>query len=192
MSSRIRWGNLTLAVALLAGCAPMPPAASPSAGVYRQLAPRFELVGRLSVSDGSRAASMSLEWRHDASDEWLFLSPLGQVVARIEADDEGATLYSGSTEPLHAASAQDLMDRVLGVSPPLDGVEAWVQGVPRPTARVRQLDEVGRPASVSDAGWIIDYLEYVGPEPDARPRRLEASWGEARLKLVIDQWSTLP
>lgn len=191
MRGRLWWGGLAL-LGALAGCAPMPPTALPSEAVHRQLAPRFELSGRLSVSDGSRAASMGLEWRHDGSDEWLFLSPLGQVVARIEADGQGATLQTGSGELVHAGSAQELMDRVLGVSPPLEGVEAWVQGVPRPAARVRQLDEVGRPARVSDAGWIIDYLEYVGPEPDARPRRLEASWGEARLKLVIDQWSTAP
>jgi outer membrane lipoprotein LolB len=175
-----------------AGCALVPPAAPAPAAVERRLAERFELVGRLSVSDGARAASLGLEWRHGASDDWLFLSPLGQVVARIEANGQGATLYTGAPDPVWAASAQELMNRVLGVAPPLDGVEAWVQGVARPGARVRRLDEVGRPASVADAGWIIDYLEYLGPEPDARPRRLEASWSDARLKLVIDQWSTTP
>jgi outer membrane lipoprotein LolB len=160
--------------------------------VERRLAAHFELVGRVAVSDGVRAASLGMEWRHGVADEWLFIGPLGQAVARIEADDGGAVLYTGAPEPLRADSAQGLLARVLGVDPPLDGVAAWVQGVPRPGARVRQLDELGRPASVADAGWIIDYLEYAGPEPDARPRRLEASWGDARLKLVIDQWSSLP
>ena len=182
-----------LAAALLgalAGCAPLMPSAP--AAVERQLAQRFELVGRLSVSNGAQAVSMGLEWRHGESDDWLFLNPLGQIVARIEADDSGAVLYNGAPELVRAASVQELMARVLGVALPVDGVEAWVQGVARPGARVRRLDEVGRPASVADAGWIIDYLEYAGPEPDARPRRLEANWGEARLKLVIDQWSIVP
>lgn len=183
------WVALAL-LGVVAGCTSLPPAAP--AAVERRLAQRFELVGRVAVSDGSRAASLGLEWRHDGSDEWLFTSPLGQAVARIAADSQGASLYTGEPEPVWAASAQELMGRVLGVAPPLDGVEAWVQGVPRPGARVRQLDELGRPASVADAGWIIDYQEYLGPEPDARPRRLEASWGEARLKLVIDQWTSLP
>lgn len=174
----------------IGGCTPLPPAATTP--VERRMVARFELVGRLAVSDGDRAASLGLEWRHDAADEWLFVSPLGQAVARIEADDQGAVLYVGGQAPLRAASAEDLMGRVLGVSPPLAGVEAWVQGVPRPQARVRRLDDVGRPASIADAGWIIDYLEYQGPEPDARPRRLEANWGEARLKLVIDQWTAYP
>ena len=176
----------------VAGCASMTSSAVAPASVERQLAKRFELVGRLSVSDGAQAASMGLEWRHGVSDDWLFLSPLGQVVARIEADERGAILYSGTQEPVYATSAQELMARVLGVAPPVDGVEAWVQGVARPGARVRRVDAVGRPASVADAGWVIDYLEYAGPDPDARPRRLEANWGEARLKLVIDQWSIAP
>lgn len=187
----LRGGCAGLALlAALAGCAPLPPAAG--VAVERRLAERFELVGRVAVSDGARVASLGLEWRHDGSDEWLFTSPLGQIVARIAADGQGAALYTGAPEPLWADSAQALMGRVLGVAPPLEGVEAWVQAVPRPGARVRRLDEQGRPASVADAGWIIDYVEYLGPEPDARPRRLEASWGEARLKLVIDQWTPLP
>lgn len=190
MTSASRWAAVAL-LGALGGCAPLPPAGPAPAAVERQLAHRFELTGRLSVSDGTRAASLGLEWRHEASDEWLFTGPLGQVVARIEADSQGAALYTGAPQPVRAVSAQDLMGQVLGISPPLDGVEAWVQGVARPGARVRRLDEVGRPASVADAGWIIDYLEYLGPEPDARPRRLEASWGEARLKLVIDRWSAI-
>src|SRR5574337_734668 len=180
MSLRGGWGMGMVALGALAACAPLPPAAQ--APVERRLASRFELVGRLAVSDGERAASVGLEWRHGATDEWLFVSPLGQVVARIEADARGAALYTGAPEPVRAASAQELLGQVLGIAPPIDGVEAWVQAVPRPGARVRRLDEVGRPASVADAGWIIDYQEYLGPEPDARPRRLEASWGDARLK----------
>jgi outer membrane lipoprotein LolB len=174
----------------LGGCAPLPLAGSTA--VERRLVERFELVGRLAVADRDRAGSMGFEWRHGAADEWLFLNPLGQVVARIEADGGGAVLYNGGAEPLRAASAQELLDRVLGVAAPLDGVQAWVQGVPRAGAQVRRLDEFGRPASVADAGWIIDYLEYLGPDPNARPRRLEASWGDARLKLVIDQWTIVP
>ena len=184
------WCLAAAAIGVVTGCARMPPAAVEP--VTRTLTPHFEVVGRMAVSDGDRAASLGFEWRHDASDEWLFVGPLGQVVARLRADAEGAVLHLGGQAPLRATSAQDLMGRVLGVAPPLAGVEAWVQGVPRPDARVRRLDEVGRPASVADAGWIIDYLEYLGPEPDARPRRLEATWGEARLKLVIDQWTELP
>lgn len=180
-----------LAVAwLVAGCAALPPGAP--AAVERHLEQRFELVGRMAVSEGERSASMGVEWRHGAGDEWLFLSPLGQVVARIESDGRGALLQASGQEPLRAASVQELMGRVLGLAPPVEGVAAWVQGFPRDGARVRRLDEVGRPASVADAGWIIDYLEYAGPQADARPRRLEAAWGGARLKLVIDQWTVLP
>jgi outer membrane lipoprotein LolB len=182
---------LALAVALgVGGCGTLPEMAP--AAVERELQERFELVGRMAVTEGQRSASMGIEWRHGVVDEWLFLSPLGQVVARIEATAGEAVLHSGGQAPVRAASAQELMARVLGIAPPLEGVAAWVQGVPRDGAQVRRLDAAGRPARVADAGWIIDYLEYAGPEADARPRRLEASWGDARMKLVIDQWARLP
>lgn len=188
------WGAvLALTGGLMTGCAPLAP--SPGAPVERQLVSRFELVGRMAVVAGERSASMGVAWRHggekEPTDEWQFLSPLGQVVARIEADQTGATLIAGG-EPVRAASAQELMGRMLGVSPPLAGIAAWVQAVPRDGARVRAWDENGRPASMADEGWVIDYLEYADASPDARPRRIEARWGDATLKLVIDQWSAIP
>lgn len=187
----MRWVRVLLLAAPLVGCVPLVP--SDGTPVVRPLSAHFELVGRMAVTAGERNASMGVEWRHGGSaDEWLFLSPLGQVLARIDADSTGATLVTGGGQPVRALNAQDLMAQMLGVSPPLGGVAAWVQAVPRTSARVRSLDEVGRPASMTDEGWVIDYLEYSDGSPDASPRRIEARWGDATLKLVIDQWATLP
>lgn len=84
------------------------------------------------------------------------------------------------------------MGRVIGVAPPLDGVVAWVQAAPRDRAVVREVDERGRPLRMVDAGWVVEYLEYAGDGPLDRPRRLEISQGDARLRLVIDDWRSLP
>lgn len=177
-----------LATTLLAGCASQ--AARNLAAVSRPTAAAFELEGRLSASDGERAANGALTWSHTpATDEWTVYSPLGQIVGQLVRTPRGAMLLTADGRTEHAEDADTILPRLLGVPAPIDGLQHWVQAAPRPGARVLSLDEAGRPARISDAGWIIDYMEYAGPAADAPPRRIDAAWGEARIRLVIDQWT---
>jgi len=181
-----------LAATVLSGCAarPIAPALAP---VARPNVKAFELEGRLSASDGERGASGALTWTHGpSSDEWTVYSPLGQIVAQLVRTPKGATLLTADGRTQHAEDANTILPQLLGVSAPLDGLQHWVQASPRAGARVLSLDDAGRPARVSDAGWIIDYPEYAGATADAPPRRIDAVWGEARIRLIIDQWTPLP
>ncbi|MBL8447524.1 MAG: outer membrane lipoprotein LolB [Zoogloeaceae bacterium] len=185
------WGRLALAVAsLLVGCAQLPVETVPL--VTRQAALQFELSGRIAAADGGRSVSAGVDWRHGATDEWRFVSPIGQVMATIEAGPSGAVLYSAGRAPVGAASAEELMQQTIGVAPPLNRVVAWIQAVPPTGSVVREIDAQGRPVRLIDAGWVVEFLEYVGDEPQDRPRRLEISQGDARLRLVIDDWRALP
>ncbi|NMG73602.1 lipoprotein insertase outer membrane protein LolB [Aromatoleum diolicum] len=182
----------TLAATALSGCAVRPITPELTA-VARPNAKAFELEGRLSASDGERGASGALTWTHGpASDEWTVYSPLGQIVAQLVRTPKGATLLTADGRTQHAEDANTILPQLLGVSAPLDGLKHWVQASPRAGARVLSLDDAGRPARVSDAGWIIDYPEYAGDTADAPPRRIDAAWGEARIRLIIDQWTPLP
>lgn len=82
-----------------------------------------------------------------------------------------------------------MIPELFGAGTPVDGLNYWVQAVARDGARVLQRDAIGRPTRISDAGWIIDYAVYTDDAPDSPPRRLEANWGETRIRLVIDQWT---
>ena len=183
------WG-VAAAAALGAGCAQSPVETAPL--VVRERVSEFEMAGRVAANDGTQSVSAGVEWWHRGTDEWRFLSPIGQVLATIEAGPTGAVLKSAGRAPVVARSAEELMGRVIGVAPPLDGVVAWVQAAPRDRAVVREVDERGRPLRMVDAGWVVEYLEYAGDGPLDRPRRLEISQGDARLRLVIDDWRSLP
>src|SRR5690606_18720875 len=77
---------------LLAGCAPLTraPMLAPAS---RSAASAFLLEGRISATDGTRAASGRIEWRHaPGGDRWTAYSPLGQIAARLESDADGARL----------------------------------------------------------------------------------------------------
>lgn len=187
-----RWFAPPLAVALLAGCA-SPAARHTQPAVERTLVSAFTLEGRLAASDGTRNANGNIVWMHDAMrDEWSAVSPLGQIVARVTADPFGAVLETQDGERRTAPDIDSLLPELVGVQMPVAALRYWVQAVPRSGARVLALDEAGRPARISDAGWIIDYARYGDDTPGAPPVRLDAQWGETRIKLLIDQWTPAP
>ena len=192
IAPRLRSAAAAIALVALSGCA-TPPAVPEIAPVARPGVAAFELEGRLAASDGERAASGSLTWVHSpVSDEWTVFSPLGQIVAQLVRTPRGATLLTADGRTQHADDANTILPQLLGVSAPLDGLPHWVQASPRPGARVLSVDDAGRPARISDAGWVLDYPQYAGPTADAPPRRIDAAWGDARIRLIIDQWTPRP
>ena len=68
---------------------------------------RFALEGRLQVRDAERSAAVGFDWQHDGPrDEWLFTGPLGQGLARIESDAEGARMTLSDGRRVDAASGR--------------------------------------------------------------------------------------
>ena len=180
------------AVLCLPACTPLA-AVAPSTIAARTRAPAFELGGRISASDGQQAASGRIEWQHDpASERITLLTPLGQVAARLDANALGARLETADGQLQTADSAAALLPRVLGVDVPVERLGGWVQAAPDSAAEVRTRDAAGRPALVIDQGWRIDYLDYSSDAADAPPARLDISRGDARIRLLIDAWTTLP
>ena len=47
----------------------------------------------------------------------------------------------------------------------------------------------GRPRSVIDQGWTIDYTDYTDEAPDALPRKIDVQRGDTRLRLIVDAWN---
>lgn len=179
------------AALLLTGCA-LQPAPQDVPLAERTRAGAFELEGRIAANDGERAANGTLLWSHaPGRDEWTVLSPLGQIVAEVVATLDGAVLRAADGQRVDAADAAELLPRVLGVPAPADHLAHWVQAIPAPGARVVSVDAAGRPLRITDSGWIIDYPAYADDSPDAAPRRIDARWGEARLRIVVDAWTRL-
>ncbi|TAH46378.1 MAG: outer membrane lipoprotein LolB [Betaproteobacteria bacterium] len=181
-----------VAAVLISACAPLAPVTAPTVA-QRRAVDAFELDGRMSASDGSRAASGRVEWQHaPGADIWTVYTPLGQIAARLESDAGGARLTDAAGQRIEAPHADALLPQVLGVDVPVARLGGWIQATPAAGAEVRSVDALGRPALVLDQGWRIDYLDYAEPTPDAMPARLDISRGDARIRLIIDAWSPRP
>jgi outer membrane lipoprotein LolB len=171
-------------VLLLAACATVAPGSLPPAA-------SFDLIGRVLVSGEGRAFSSNLRWRHDAdSDELWLMSPVGQTLAHIAADDSGATLTTPDQQEYRAFTAESLTRRALGWPLPLGGLRYWIQAVADPGGDVATVtrDAAGRPALLVQDGWSVSYAYPDPPAPTALPRRLDLARDGQRIRLVIDEW----
>ena len=172
---------------LLGACAGL--ADRPAADAVRLPAADFALDGRLSVRDGERSGTVALQWtRQGELDQIDFVTPTGQIVARLTAGPQSALLEMPNGERRSAASADALAEQALGLRVPVTRLADWVQAVPGPAARVLRRDAQGRPGLVSEEGWLVEYLSYAEDSPASAVRRIEAQWGEVRVNLLIDVW----
>ncbi|MEO7743762.1 MAG: outer membrane lipoprotein LolB [Usitatibacter sp.] len=161
-----------IAALLLASCATTPAATALPA--LDRVPAAFEMSGRLAVRRGDRSEIARLRWTHaPAADTWVFASPLGNEVARIESSAGGATLTQGGGERQAAPSFSALTERILGVALEPATLAGWLHGTsaaPAPGDWNVTLDEKQRAGSV----------ELV--------RRLSAIRGDVVVRLVVDEY----
>ena len=182
-----RWiASLWLAL-VLGGCATTAPVPSVLPGA--PLPSSWTLQGRIGIQTDEQSLSGTLHWQHhEQSDELLLTSPLGQGVARIMVDAEGAVLDMPNQPARHAADAESLTREALGYSLPVAGLVWWVQAQPAPD-RVFEArrDATGRLAQLKQDGWVIDY-QYAA-DASVRPRKLVVVRDGMEIRLIADRWS---
>ena len=130
--------------------------------------------GRLAVRQGDRSEIARLRWTHaPSSDTWVFASPLGNEVARIESTAGGATLTQAGGERQAAASFAALTGRILGVALDPATLAAWLHGASAANAP-------------SDWSVTLDEKQQAGSIEIAR--RLSAIRGDVVVRLVVDDY----
>jgi outer membrane lipoprotein LolB len=149
----------------------------------------FSLDGRVAVKADTKGYSANLQWRHAGkADSLRLLSPVGTVIAQLQADAGGAELVTADKQVHRSGNVQELTRQVLGWDLPLDGLQHWVLGRADPALPVEteQRDARGRLQRFTQNGWRISYLAYAGD--GALPARLTLLHERLSLRLVIDRW----
>lgn len=187
----MRWCHraalMLVLAAMLPACTSVPqPSAQPA---VRAQFTSFSLEGRVSVRDGERAEAIGIYWTHaPGADRVEFTTPMGQILARLDITPGAAVLLTSGGEARRADSADLLAEQALGLKVPVSRLMSWVEAVPGERARVLRRDAAGRPGLISEDGWLVEYIAYAGPLPDAPVRRIEANWGDLRVSLLVDEW----
>ncbi|MEY3201386.1 MAG: hypothetical protein RIR70_936 [Pseudomonadota bacterium] len=179
---------LVLLSGALAACASLPAPTVEPVSVPRQAIRAFSLDARLAITRGDERVTVGLAWEHEAGrDEITLRSPIGQTLATLFADSQGARLEASQREPLEAPTLEALAERALGMPLPFSALPEWVLGRSvAPYAGER--DALGRWKHFQEAGWQVVLAEYQSDAADALPRRIDLARGEVRVRMVLDQW----
>jgi outer membrane lipoprotein LolB len=195
----MRWRALVAfgLLALCAGCATHPPA-MPGAESWEQRRTRlqqldhFAFKGRLAAAVRNDGFNASLQWRqHGASSSIDLRAPLGFGSVHIERDAAHFALQTSRGEKLDGETALASLATRLGFSPPLDSLRYWILGVAnpeRPAVETPGVDARHLTALEQD-GWRIEYEEYRDTAGVPMPRRAQLTRAEARLRLIVDEWT---
>ena len=184
-----------LATALFAGCAtrPIAPASAPVDGqrvAALQSLAAYGFRGQLAASTGEQGFSAALDWQQSAGESQAQLrGPLGMGSAQLSFGATGLR-YTGNDGRLLAGDAADTaLAQLLGFAPPLASLRYWLLGVPDPSAPAEARgDSAGHVASLTQAGWQVEYADYQPAGPAVLPGRLTLQRGRLRLKLRISRW----
>ena len=195
MNGHGRRGGAAVLALLLCACASLPRPAANSVPWAQRLAElqaitHFELRGRLAASTGSDGFSAGLRWQqHDDRAVIDLSAPLGFGAAHIEQSALELAVTTSKGLKLEGSAAGDELRTTLGFEPPLSSLRFWILGASDPTGSAQEsLDAQQRLAHLQQAGWQVDYEEYVLVQQQWLPRRLSVMRGALRLRVVVDGW----
>jgi outer membrane lipoprotein LolB len=174
---------------LLAACASAPP---PSMRTTADAADTpFSIAGRISARRGDAGVAGAFTWTHDAAHDAIDLStPLGQTLAKLEGGPNGVEVRLPDGRTQTAATWRELTERAFGVTIPVDGLSAWVRGVPRAVEPFTiERDARGRTALLRQQGWEVVYA--YADDAAERPLRASLSYpgpDTIEVRVVVDRW----
>lgn len=167
---------LLLAMALLAGCASLPP--PPAAGWSGKLGYRVDA----SSTQRAQAGSALFELQGDARTGRLLLStPLGTGLAEAQWSAERVRLHDGQDwreYPSLAALGGALGEALQGPALPLHALFDWLRGQPVPAEPF----EPGPDGSFVQAGWRVQRVSDV----QLRIERSRSDGGRLLVTLVLN------
>ena len=152
----------------------------------------WDVHARAALKLESGVYNIGIRWQRQAETSTILLeAPFGQGVFRIESDAVGKyrlRLLDGRV--FEDSSAEALLEKMIGWSLPISGLDYWIRGLPRPGSDYsHRLDEGGRARSINQDQWSIGYLDYFARQENLQlPRRVKLVSDNVTLKLIIERW----
>ena len=207
--------SISFAAALLAGCTTTPrvdAVLGPAEAERRQSAhesvvglglrdcsaPPWGLQGRVAVSTGGEGGSGRIDWTQGAGRYEITLSaPVTRQSWRLSGGQGGARLDGVEGGPRTGPDADALLRDATRWEIPVAALGCWIRGGRADGARFGEATlrfnggADGRLVRLVQDGWTIDYTAWRSPTAStpALPQRLVATRGDARVRVVVDDWS---
>lgn len=186
-------------ISLLAACAPMrvkQNAATPAALAAQDTREaaldgksRWTLEARIAVS-GANGGSGDLVWRQDGDVYSFSVRGANGRTLRLSGDADHALLEGVDAQAEVGRDPQALLRERLGAEVPFAALRRWALGL-RVAGEPAQLqfNEQELPAQLVQAGWTVEYLDWFGDLTPPLPKKVFATRGKDKVRLVIQSWS---
>jgi len=186
-------------VSLLVACAPVrvkqnaPTPAALAAQGAREAAlagkSRWTLEARIAVS-GANGGSGDLTWRQDGDAYSFSVRGANGRTLRLSGDAEHALLEGVDAQADVGRDPQTLLRERLGAEVPFAALRCWALGL-RVSGEPAQLqfNEQELPAQLVQAGWTVEYLDWFGDLSPPLPKKVFATRGKDKVRLVVQSWS---
>jgi outer membrane lipoprotein LolB len=180
--------------ALLSGCQSTPTPKT-SGGLLQEShlyrAENWQAEGKISIQMASDRQSASFKWNQaKESYEIHLFGPFGQGATWLRRTGREVTLENVKTGQHKAASAEALMQEVLGWQVPVTNLQFWLRGMPAKKLRPQNLerDPAGFLTHLHQEGWQVDYSRHQDFNGWWLPTRILAARNDLRLTIVIKSW----
>ncbi|WP_115512418.1 MULTISPECIES: lipoprotein insertase outer membrane protein LolB [Xanthomonas] len=166
---------------------------------WLQAHPQWSFQGRVAISKDRNGGSGRIDWQQNGPQYRVQLSaPVTRQSWVLTGD---TTTGAGRLEgleggPRSGPDAEQVLLEATGWTIPVNQMPDWVRALRIADAGAQRvdLDAAGRPRTVQQDGWTIEFLAWA-PASDgqpALPQRIEAHNGSAKVRLLVDQWTVSP
>ncbi|WP_434991114.1 lipoprotein insertase outer membrane protein LolB [Xanthomonas melonis] len=166
---------------------------------WLQAHPQWSFQGRVAISRERDGGSGRIDWQQDGPryrvqlsapvtrQSWVLSGDTTTGAGRIEGLEGG---------PRSGPDAEQVLRDATGWTIPVNQMPDWVRALrlAEPAAQRVDLDAAGRPRTVQQDGWTIEFLAWAAAsdgQPEL-PQRIEAHNAGAKVRLLVDQWTVSP
>jgi outer membrane lipoprotein LolB len=189
--------GIIITVAGLAGCATTGSIELPDLDDWEtrktvlEEADEWQFAGRIGVSAGDEGFNGKLWWRQDGVVFRARISgPVGVGTIFINGDGPELTLTERDGTVTELDDAESELRHRYGWTIPVSSLRFWALGIPDPASAYNAgFNESGQMSELSQRDWQVTIGEYAEGGGQEMPRRLTATSGNIRLRLVIDDWT---
>lgn len=151
---------------------------------------RWEFRGRIGVSAGDEGFNGKIRWKQrDDRFEATVSGPLGAGAIEIEGDGQRVSLTDKDGKVTEMQDAETEIRARYGWTIPVASLRYWTLGIPAPgSAATTEFDDEGQLVRLQQRDWVVTLSQYRDGGGQLMPRRIAAVNGDAKVRLVIDNW----
>lgn len=155
----------------------------------------WSIRGRVALFVDDDVYNLGLGWIRKGDLTKLKLeASLGQGIIQLQKVASDVSLTTAEGENFVGTNAEQVLYRSTGLHIPVEGLQAWIKGIPH--ARSDHLPDInvaGQAITLFQDGWRVNYLEYETLSLQQHgitslPRKIYMKRDNLALKIVIDQW----